>query len=165
MVGGRVCTILLYEEELTWRGEVQVERGVFHCPLVEYAPGTTDAIWFAHYLSLMQPACSTGHQVPYDFPEPPKAHTWRVVRRSNRISLAVDGQGRVGRQRRSKSISIGLPRFGESRSDELHAGSLTLDWMRYRRWLPLELRLGDDAVLTKLDSILGGRLGLDHLLE
>ncbi len=101
-----------------------------------------------------------GYGIPYAFPEPPQAHTWRVLRRSSRISLAVDGQ--VVWSAAAEHFST-LPRFGESRSDELHAGRLTLDWVRYRRWLPRELRLGGDTVLTRLDNTLRGRLGLKHL--
>ncbi len=152
----------LYEEELIWRGEVQVEReyfivllwGMFLVQRTSYGLHIT----YPNAAGVLE-----GHQVPYDFPEPPNAHTWRVVRRSNRISLAVDGQI-VWSAAAEQGHLNRLPRFGESRSDELHAGKLTLDWVRYRRWLPRELCLGGDTVLTKLDSILGGRLRLDHLL-
>ena len=153
----------LYEEELVWRGEVQVEREYFiilswGMLLVQRTP------YGLHITYPDTAGVLVGHQVPYAFSDPPKTHTWRVVRRSNRISLAVDGQAVWSAAAEQEHLNQ-LPRFGESRSDEFHAGSLTLDWIRYRRWLPLELRLGDDAVLTELDSVLGGRLGLDHLLE
>ena len=152
-----------YEEELTWRGEAQVEREYFivllwSMLLVQRTP------YGLHITYPNAAGVLEGHQVPYDFPEPSRAHNWSVLRRSSRISLAVDDQV-VWSAAAEQGHLNQLPRLGESRTDELHAGRLTLDWVRYRRWLPLELRLGDDAVLTKLDSILGGRLGLDHLLE
>lgn len=153
----------LYEEELTWRGEAQVEREYFivllwSVLLVQRTP------YGLHITYPNAAGVLEGHQVPYDFPEPTQAHTWRVLRRSNRISLAVDGQVVWSAAAEQEHLNR-LPRFGESRSDELHAGSLTLDWVRYRRWLPRELRIGGEEVLLWLDHTLGGRLGLDHLLE
>ena len=151
-----------YEEELAWRGEAQVEREYFivlawSMLLVQRTP------YGLHVSYPNATGVLEGHQVPYAFPEPPQAHTWRVLRRSSRISLAVDGQ--VVWSAAEQGHVNQLPRFGESRSDTLHAGRLTLDWVRYRRWLPRELRLGGETVLTRLDHTLGGRLGLDHLLE
>ena len=151
-----------YEEELTWRGEVRVEREYFIVLLwsrllVQRTP------YGLHITYPNAAGALEGHQVPYAFPEPPKTHTWRVVRRSNRISLAVDDQVVWSAAAKQEHLDqLPLPRFGESRSDELHAGELTLDWVRYRRWLPRELRLGGEEVLMWLDHTLGGRLGLDH---
>ena len=150
-----------YEEELTWRGEAQVAREyliilVWDMLLVQRT---------SYGLHVTYPDAAgalDGYGIPFAFPQASQAHTWRVLRRSSRISLAVDGQvvwSAAAEQGQSKQ----LPRFGESRSDELHAGRLTLDWVRYRRWLSRELRLGDDTVLTRLDNVLHGRLGLDHL--
>ena len=151
-----------YEEELAWRGEAQVEREYFivlawSMLLVQRTP------YGLHVSYPNATGVLEGHQVPFAFPEPPQAHTWRVLRRSSRISLAVDGQ--VVWSAAEQGHVNQLPRFGESRSDTLHAGRLMLDWVRYRRWLPRELRLGGETVLTRLDHTLGGRLGLDHLLE
>ena len=147
-----------YEEELTWRGEVQVEREYFivlvwDMLLVQRTP------YGLHITYPNSAGVLAGHQVPFAFPEPPQAHTWRVLRRLSRISLAVDDQ--IVWSASAEYFSK-LPRFGESRSDVLHAGRLTLDWVRYRRWLPRELHLGGDTVLPWLDHALGG-LGLDHL--
>ena len=147
-----------YEEELTWRGEVQVEREYFivlvwDMLLVQRTP------YGLHITYPNSAGVLAGHQVPFAFPEPPQAHTSRVLRRLSRISLAVDDQ--IVWSASAEYFSK-LPRFGESRSDVLHAGRLTLDWVGYRRWLPRELRLGGDTVLPWLDHALGG-LGLDHL--
>ena len=152
-----------YEEELTWRGEAQVEREYFiilvwDMLLVQRTP------YGLHVTYPNAAGALEGHQVPYAFPEPSQAQTWRVLRRSSRISLAVDDQV-VWSAAAEQGEFKRLPRFGESRSDELHAGRLTLDRVRYRRWLPRELRFGGDTVLTRLDHTLGGRLGFDHLLE
>ena len=152
-----------YEEELAWRGKVQVEREYFvvlvwHLLLVQRTP------YGLHVTYPNSAGGLEGHQIPFAFSDPSRAHTWRVLRRSNRISLAVDDQV-VWSAAAEQAHLNGLPRFGESRTDELHAGGLTLEWVRYRRWLPRELRLGGEAVLTRLDHTLGGRLGLGHLRE
>ena len=152
-----------YEEELTWRGAAQVEREYFivlvwDMLLVQWTP------YGLHITYPNAAGLPEGHQVPYAFPELPQARTWGVLRRTSRISLAVDDQV-VWSAAAEQGEFKRLPRFGESRSDELHAGRLTLDRVRYRRWLPRELRFGGDTVLTRLDHTLGGRLGLDHLLE
>ncbi len=150
-----------YEEELTWRGAAQVEREYFivlvwNTLMVQRTP-------YGLHITYPDAAGSLeGHGVPFAFPEPSQAHTWRVLRRSSRISLAVDDQvvwSAVSQQGQLNQ----LPRFGESRTDELHAGGLTLDWVRYRRWLPQELRFGGETALTRLDRMLGGRLGMEHL--
>ena len=151
-----------YEEYIIWQGEVQVDREYFvvlvwDMLLVQRTP------YGLHITYPNAAGVPVGHQVPYAFPEPPQAHTWRVLRRSSRISLAVDDQ--VVWAAAEQGQFNQLPRFGESRSDALHAGGLTLDWVRYRRWLPRELRFADDMVLTNFDRLLGGRLGLGHLLE
>ena len=150
-----------YEEELTWRGTVQVEREYFiilvwDMLLIQRTP------YGLHITYPNAAGVLDGHGIRSALPNPPQAHTWRVFRGSDRVSLAVDGRvvwsGPAVQEPRDQ-----LPRFGESRTDALHAGKLTLDWVRYRRWLPREMRLGDDAVLTGLDRALGGRLGFDHL--
>ena len=152
-----------YEEELAWRGAAQVEREYFIVLLwgmflVQRTP------YGLHITYPDTAGVITGHQVPYAFPEPSQAHTWRVLSRSGRISLAIDDQIVWSAAAEQGQLNQ-LPRFGESRSDELHAGGLTLDWVRYRRWLPQALRLGGDTLLTRLDATLGGRLRLDHLLD
>ena len=148
-----------YEEELTWRGEAQVERDFFI--VLVWGMLTVQRTQYGLHVTYPNAAgVLEGHQIPFAFPEPPQAHTWRVLRRSSRISLAVDEQ--IVWSAAAEHLSQ-LPRFGESRSDALHAGRLTLDWVRYRRWLPRELRLGGDSVPTRLNSTLRGRLGLDHL--
>ena len=152
-----------YEEELSWRGEAQVEREYFvvlvwHLLLVQRTP------YGLHVTYPNSAGVLEGHQVPFTFPDPSRAHTWRVLRRSNRISLAVDDQVVWSAAAEQEHLNR-LPRFGESRTDELHAGGLTLERVRYRRWLARELRLGGETVLTRLDHTLGGRLGLGHLLE
>lgn len=150
-----------YGEELTWRGEARVEREYFiilswGMLLVQRTPSGLH-ITYPNAAGVL-----AGHQVPYAFPEPPQAHTWRVLRRSSRISLAVDDQV-VWTVAAEQGHLNQLPRFGESRSDELHAGRLTLDWVRYRRWLPRWWHLGEDTVLTRLGNTLRGRLGFEHL--
>lgn len=152
-----------YEEELTWRGEAQVEREYFivlvwNMIMVQRTP------YGLHVTYPNAAGVLAGHQVPYAFPEPPRAHNWSVLRRSGRISLAIDDQI-VWSAAAEQGHLNRLPRFGESRSDEFHAGELTLDWVRYRRWLPQDLRLGGDTLLTRLDATLGGRLRLDHILD
>ena len=148
-----------YEEELTWRGEAQVERDFFI--VLVWGMLTVQRTQYGLHVTYPNAAgVLEGHQIPFAFPEPPQAHTWRVLRRSSRISLVVDEQ--IVWSAAAEHLSQ-LPRFGESRSDALHAGRLTLDWVRYRRWLPRELRLGGDSVPTRLNSTLRGRLGLDHL--
>ena len=150
-----------YEEELTWRGAVQVEREYFvvlvwNMLLVQRTP------YGLHITYPDAAGALEGHRIPFTFAEPSQARTWRVLRQSSRVSLAIDGEvvwsADAGQGQLDK-----LPRFGESRTDALHAGRLTLEWVRYRRWLPRELRLGDDMVLTRIDHMLGGRLGLGHL--
>ena len=147
-----------YEEELTWRGEAQVEREYFiilvwGMLLVQRTP------YGLHVTYPNAAGVLAGHQVPYVFPEPSQVHTWRVLRRSSRVSLAVDKQVVWSAAAKQEHLDqLPLPRFGESRSDELHAGELTLDWVRYRRWLPRELRLGGEEVLLWLDHTLSGRL-------
>ena len=151
-----------YEEALTWHRTAQVEREYFvvlvwHLLLVQRTP------YGLHITYPNAAGVLDGHQIPFAFPEFSQAHTWRVLRRSSRISLAVDSQVVWSAAAEQAHLNL-VPRFGESRSDALHAGGLTLDWVRYRRWLPRELRLGGETVLTRLDHTLGGRLGLDHLL-
>ena len=154
-----------YEEELAWRGKVQVEREYFIVLLwgmflIQRTP------YGLHITYPDTAGVLAGHQVPYAFPEPAQAHTWRVLRRSNLISLWIGNQVVWSAAAKQEHLDqLPPPRFGESRSDELHAGKLTLDWVRYRRWLPRELRLGGEEVLLWFDHTLGGRLGLDHLLE
>ena len=152
-----------YEEELAWRGAAQVEREYFivlvwNMLLVQRTP------YGLHITYPDTAGALTGHQVPYAFPEPVQAHTWRVLRRSGRIALAIDDQI-VWSAAAEQGHLNQLPRFGESRTDPLHAGELTLDWVRYRRWLPRQLRFGGDTLLTRLDATLGGRLRLDHILD
>ena len=150
-----------YEEELTWRGEVQVEREYFivllwGMLLIQRTP-------YGLHITYPDAAGSPeGHGISFAFPDPSQAHTWRVLRRSSRIALAVDDQV-VWSAAAEQGHLNQLPRFGESRTDELHAGRLTLDWVRYRRWLPRELRLGGEEVFLWLDHTLGGRLGIGHL--
>ena len=150
-----------YEEELAWRGEVQVEREYFivllwGMLLIQRTP-------YGLHITYPDAAGSLeGHGIPFAFPDPSQAHTWRVLRRSSRISLAVDDQVVWSATAKQEHLDQ-LPRFGESRTDELHAGKLTLDWVRYRRWLPRELRLAGEKVLTRLDRTLGGRLDIVHL--
>ena len=154
-----------YVEELTWRGAARVEREYFivllwSMFLVQRTP------YGLHITYPDTAGVLVGHQVPYAFPEPPQAHTWRILRRSNRISLWIDNQVVWSAAAKQEHLDqLPPPRFGESRTDELHAGELTLDWVRYRRWLPRELRFGGETLLMRLDAILDGRLGLDHLLE
>lgn len=150
-----------YEEELTWRGEVQVEREYFivllwGMLLVQRTP-------YGLHVTYPNAAGSLeGQGIPLAFPNPSQAYTWRVLRRSSRISLAVDDQVVWSAAAEQGQLNQ-LPRFGESRTDELHAGELTLDWVRYRRWLPRELRYGGEEVLTRLDRMLDRRLGMEHL--
>ena len=150
-----------YEEELTWRGQAQVEREYFivlvwDMLLLQRTP------YGLHVTYPNADGVEEGHPIAFAFPDPTEAHTWRLLRRAGRISLIVDGQlvwwAVAGQEQFNQ-----LPRFGESRTDELHAGGLTLDWVRYRRWLPREFRLGVAPVLTRLDRVLGGRLAFDHL--
>ncbi len=160
-----------YEEQLTWRGAAQVDREYFivlvwNMLMVQRTP------YGLHVTYPNTGGVLEGHPILFAFPEPPQAHTWRVLQRSSRISLAVDDQV-VWSAAAAPGQSKQLPRFGESRSDALHAGKLTLDWVRYRRWLPRELRLGRrellaptrfgvDTVLMRLAALPGGRLRFDH---
>ncbi len=152
-----------YDEELTWRGTTQVEREYFivlvwNTLLVQRTP------YGLHVTYPNAAGTFDGYQISHAFPEPSQAHTWRVLRRSGRISLAIDDQI-VWSAAAEQGHLNQLPRFGESRTDELHAGMLTLEWVRYRRWLPRQLRFGGDTLLTRLDATLGGRLRLDHILD
>lgn len=150
-----------YGEELTWRGEAQVEREYF-IVLVWNMLTVQRTPYGLHVTYPNAAGVLAGHQVPYAFPEPSRAHNWSVLRRSSRISLAVDEQVLWSAAAEQGHLNQ-LPRFGESRTDELHAGMLTLEWVRYRRWLPRWWYLGEDTVLARLNNTLRGRLGLEHL--
>ena len=146
-----------YGEELTWRGEARVEREYFiilswGMLLVQRTP------YGLHITYPNAAGVLAGYQVPYAFPEPSQAHNWSVLRRSSRISLAVDEQVLWSAAAEQGHLNQ-LPRFGESRTDELHAGMLTLEWVRYRRWLPQGWHLGENAMLTRLGNTLRERLG------
>ena len=153
----------MYEEELTWHGSAHVEREYFI--VLMWDPLLIQRTPYGLHVTYPKVTGGLeGHQIGHAFPEPPQPHTWRIRRSSGRISLAVDGQvvwsAAAGQEHLNQ-----MPRFGESRTDELHAGWLTLDWVRYRRWLPREFHLVEDTVLTRINQALGGRLDLEHLVE
>jgi hypothetical protein len=124
---------------------VQLTAYGLHVTLRE--PNNPDVVAEVHdaaFASIAAPAAMAtpvGGQPPVPA-SPPAAqsegagtHRWRVERAAGEVALSVDG--RIIWHSAARSVAdqpFGFIRFGETRPDPLHGGTLELTGVRYRRW-------------------------------
>ena len=127
----------LAAEEVTWQAGVERQGGFF--VLFEtrrlLVQATPSGINLTHR--------AAGSSVSTDVPaQDVTSSQWRVLwtpERSNNLFAPPDGRLAVWLNGRAlwsaaDDAPLGFVRFGETRPDQLHAGQLTLQEVRYRRW-------------------------------